>query len=141
MTLQRAAFVTEAQLSDEPHLPPLVESLAEITAELADPVLLALGLRAGTRLVAAVRLRPADNGVVELGRLCVAPDLQGQGLGSRLLRESEEALPEAREIRLFTGSLSAANLRLYERHGYRRTHIQPLGRHELVHLAKDLSLP
>jgi GNAT superfamily N-acetyltransferase len=43
-----------------------------------------------------------------------------------------------REIRLFTGAGSAANLRLYTRHGYRETHREPVGTLELVHLAKPL---
>ncbi|MGH3780647.1 MAG: GNAT family N-acetyltransferase [Pseudonocardiaceae bacterium] len=60
----------------------------ELAAELTDPQVLALGLREGARLVAAVRLRIEDE-AAELGRLVVAPDREGQGLGSRLLRLSD----------------------------------------------------
>ena len=41
LTLQRAAYVTEAQAHDDLNLPPLRQSLAEVAAELADPEVLA----------------------------------------------------------------------------------------------------
>jgi GNAT superfamily N-acetyltransferase len=138
LTLQRAAYVTEAQLHDDLTLPALHQSLEELAAELADPAVLALGVRDdGGRLLAAVRAR-VDGGVAHVGRLAVVPDRQGQGLGSGLLAAVEAALPaDVPELRLFTGERSAANLRLYARLGYRetgRTHL-PAG-YDLVHLAK-----
>ncbi|WP_088318793.1 GNAT family N-acetyltransferase [Kineosporia sp. R_H_3] len=139
LTLQRAAYVTEAQLHDDVRLPPLVQTLEQLRAELAGPAA-AWGLRRGPRLVAAVRLRDLGHGSVDLGRLMVAPDLQGQGLGSRLLLRSEALVPAGtREIHLFTGERSEANLRLYRRHGYVETHRTPAGGHDLVHLVKVLA--
>ncbi|WP_217631258.1 GNAT family N-acetyltransferase [Modestobacter sp. DSM 44400] len=53
---------------------------------------------------------------MEIGRLTVVPDRQGQGLGSQLLIAVEGRLPPTvRELRLFTGEHSEANLRLYAR--------------------------
>ncbi len=69
----------------------------------------------------------------------VVPDLQGQGIGTTLLRAAEEALPaEVTEIRLFTGSRSDPTIRLYERFGYVRQGETPAGTHDLVHLTKSL---
>ena len=64
-----------------------------------------------------------------IGRLAIAPDRQGEGLGSRLLEAVEERgrASGCREAELFTGSLSEANLRLYERLGYRETQRVPDG--------------
>ncbi len=96
LTLQRAAYVTEAQAHADLHLPPLQQTLAEVAAELADRQVLALGLRdASGRLVAAVRAHSAadDPQVAEIGRLTVVPDRQGQRLGTRLLAAVEEQLP------------------------------------------------
>jgi ribosomal protein S18 acetylase RimI-like enzyme len=72
-----------------------------------------------------VRAREAD-GTCHIGRLIVTPELQGRGIGTRLLRAIEARFPGARRFELFTGSRSAANLRLYERLGFRRCREQTL---------------
>ena len=137
LTLQRAAYVTEAQAHQDLAMPPLTQTLGQLRAELAEPAVTAWGIRAGGRLVASVRVRLTGSETAEVGRLVVAPDQQGQGLGSGLLRAAEDRLPPAvTAIRLFTGEHSHANLRLYERLGYRETGRTPAGGYELVHLAK-----
>jgi len=124
LTLQRAAFVQEAQIYGTPQLPPLTQTLAELEAELVDN----LGCVAvdGTRLVCAVRAR-RDGELLLVGRLTIAPDQQGRGIGTRLLAAVEErgAALGATEAELFTGSLSEANLRLYLREGYVETQRVP----------------
>jgi ribosomal protein S18 acetylase RimI-like enzyme len=141
LTLQRAAYVTEAQAHADLGLPPLVQSLDELAAELGDPAVTALGYRTGAgRLVAGVRVQLDwdDARVASIGRLTVAPDLQGQGLGTRLLAAAEAGLPpEVTELRLFTGEHSAGNLRLYARLGYIEDRREPTpAGYALVHLAK-----
>ncbi|MFZ2527615.1 MAG: GNAT family N-acetyltransferase [Rhodococcus sp. (in: high G+C Gram-positive bacteria)] len=140
LTLQRAAYVTEAQAHDDVNLPPLVQSLDEVVCELAQPDVRAFGLRDGSgRLVAAVRVHLSpDHRIAELGRLVVAPDLQGRGRGSRLLELVEQRLPgQVTDLRLFTGEHSLGNLRLYSRFGYRETHRTPTASgYALIHLAK-----
>jgi len=138
LTLQRAAYVAEAQAHDDPRLPPLTETLDEVRSALADPAVVVLGIRDGGRLVASVRLRAGADGRVALGRLCVAPDRQGRGLGTTLLRAGESVIGSATAVDLFTGELSTGNLRLYRREGYVETHRTPAGTHDLVHLTKRL---
>jgi ribosomal protein S18 acetylase RimI-like enzyme len=137
LTLQRAAYLTEAAAHNDFGLPPLTQTLAELADELADATVTALGIRDSGRLVGAVRVRRSGS-VVELGRLIVAPDRQGQGIGTRLLLHAETMHPEASEMRLFTGEHSTANLRLYTRHGYHETSRTPAGDYQLVHLVKTL---
>ena len=137
LTLQRAAYITEAAAHHDFELPPLTQTLADLEEELAHPDVVALGIRDNGRLLAAVRVCRAGS-VVELGRLTVVPDCQGQGLGTRLLHEAELVWTGAREIRLFTGENSAANIRLYQRHGYVEAGRTPVGDYSLVHLMKDL---
>lgn len=138
LTLQRAAYVPEAQHYRDPDLPPLTQTLDELTYELRSPQVIALGAWIDHRLVGAVRVR-REGAVGHLGRLVVVPDLQGHGIGSALLRACEDALPpEVTEIRLFTGSKSDPTIRLYERFGYVRQGETPAGTHDLVHLTKML---
>ncbi|WP_299952325.1 GNAT family N-acetyltransferase [uncultured Modestobacter sp.] len=135
LTLQRAAYVSEAQLYDDVRLPALTQTLGELTSELAASTCLAAW--SGRRLVGAIRTREVDD-VLHVGRLVVAPDLQGLGIGSRLLAAAEAGSP-CRLATLFTGSRSEANLRLYRRHGYvedRREELRP--GLEIVHLVKEL---
>jgi GNAT superfamily N-acetyltransferase len=135
LTLQRAAYVTEAQLYDDVGLPALVQTLDELIEEAGRSR--CLGAWSGPRLVGAVRGEERD-AVLHIGRLVVAPDLQGRGIGSRLLTAIEAATDLA-EATLFTGARSEANLRLYRRHGYaesRREQLHPGV--ELVHLTKSL---
>ncbi len=65
LTLQRAAYVTEAQLYDDVRLPALVQTTAGLVDELAAGTCLAAV--AGTRLVGAVRT-PERDGVLHVGR-------------------------------------------------------------------------
>lgn len=141
LTLQRAAYVTEAQAHGDLQLPPLRQSLAELRAELGRTDVVALGWRdASGRLLAAVRaaIDPDTGPVAEIGRLTVVPDRQGQRLGTRLLAALEQRLPaQSTELRLFTGERSEANLRLYRRLGWVETARLPTpAGYALVHMHK-----
>ncbi|WP_345803445.1 GNAT family N-acetyltransferase [Microbacterium sp. AZCO] len=120
LTLQRAAFVQEALIYGTPDMPPLTQSLDELEHELHDN--LGQVALAGPRMVGALRAR-LDDGLLLIGRISIAPDQQGKGIGSRLLAAVEERGrgAGATEAELFTGSLSEANLRLYTREGYAET--------------------
>jgi ribosomal protein S18 acetylase RimI-like enzyme len=135
LTLQRAAYVTEAQLYGDVSLPPLTETYDEVAAELSS--CLVLKAVRGHRIVGAGRARVAGS-ILHIGRLAVAPDMQGRGIGTLLLEALErQAPPNVDRYALFTGHLSTANIRLYERLGYTE-----VGREELkpgvvlVHLEK-----
>ncbi len=124
-TLQQAAYLVEGRRHDTFDIPPLVESLAEVRTSLSDGVVL-VARRAG-RLVGSVRGEAREGGDWYVGRLMVAPDLQGEGLGSTLLDRIETLAPDGtRRVVLVTGVLSEANVRFYRRRGYRvvgrRTH-------------------
>jgi GNAT superfamily N-acetyltransferase len=117
LTVQRAAYVTEAQRYGDPRLPPLTETLAEVEAAVATATVLVA--RDGGRLVGVVRGRLDGDGTCHVGRLAVAPDRQGGGVGGRLLDAIEAAhAGRAGRFELFTGAASDENVRLYERRGY-----------------------
>ncbi|GAA3588844.1 GNAT family N-acetyltransferase [Klugiella xanthotipulae] len=139
LTLQRAGFITEAQAHNDLSLPPLTQSLDELRAEIARADVLALGIREQGRLIGSVRVECAG-AVATLGRLVVAPDRQGAGLGTTLMRAVEEQLPEGTtEIRLYTGDRSVANIRLYTRLGYREWQRVDAGEYQMVHLRKAVT--
>ena len=134
-TVQRAAFIEEAHLYQTLDTPALTQTFEELKAELAtNSGCVAL---VGSRMVGSVTARSVGD-LLRIGRLAVVPDLQGRGIGTRLL-EAVEARSDAAEAELYTGALSVANLRLYQRVGYVETHRVTLPAVELVYLRKTLS--
>jgi GNAT superfamily N-acetyltransferase len=118
VTLQRAAFLRDAQLYHDPFLPSLTQTVGDIEAQLRDPRWRYLGAWHGHRLVGSVRSHRGV-GVTAISRLMCAPDQEGSGIGSALLDVAEdEARAHAPVVELSTGSKSAGNLVMYERRGY-----------------------
>ncbi len=141
LTVQRAAYVSEAQLYGDPYIPALIESLEQVRKVIEGAVVLK-ALDAG-RVIGAVRGQVSGTTCL-VGRLVVAPDHQGRGIGTALLTALHEAVPEAEAFDLFTGHLSEANLKLYRRLGYRETSRERMDDHlTLIHLRMrpDRSLP
>ena len=136
LTLQRAAYVTEARIYGDPELPALVQTLEDLRTELGSVT--ALKATAGHRIVGAVRAHVTGR-VLHVGRLTVAPDWQGRGIGSRLLAAVEDHHRGAADTAtLFTGHLSAGNLAMYARRGYTEDRSQQLRPGvELVYLTKS----
>jgi len=116
LTLQRACWVQEALDNDMLGIPALHETLDDVVAGLDEWTTL-VG-HAGDRLVASARAR-LDGTRWDIGRIMVAPDLQGRGLGRSLLAEIETLAPaEVTSYSLFTGARSTRNQRMYRRAGY-----------------------
>ena len=114
--LQRCCWVTEAIINDTLAIPALHEDLDTVREWVGSRYVGVV--RRGGRLVGAVRGHREGDGW-EIGRLMVAPDLVGRGLGRWLLAHAEaQAPPEVRRFDLFTGSRSERNLRMYRNAGY-----------------------
>jgi ribosomal protein S18 acetylase RimI-like enzyme len=123
LVLQRLAYQSEARLYNDWSLPPLTQTMDSLRSEFTNSIVLKATL--GERLVGSVRAR--QNGdVCVIGRLVVHPELQGQGIGSQLLRAIEARFSNVARFELFTGSKSEANIRLYQRHGYTITRTEKL---------------
>jgi tRNA (guanine37-N1)-methyltransferase len=122
--LQLACWVQEQHDNPGVRIPALHETLDEVRAWAArDTVLVA---RSAGRLVGAVR-GSLHGDSWEIGRLMVAPDAAGRGLGRSLLGRIEAAAPDgAATYALFTGAGSVRNQRIYRKAGYRlRGEIEP----------------
>jgi GNAT superfamily N-acetyltransferase len=137
LVLQRASWVTEAIANRTLDIPPLHEDLRDVEAWITT----AWVLRDGPRLIGGVRAS-LDGTTWRIGRLMVAPDRRGEGLGRRLLAHIETvAPPEASVLALFTGVGSVRNLAMYERAGYRVVRADAAVVHLEKVLAPDRSQP
>lgn len=124
-TLQRACWVSEQRSNPEVDIPALGEELGDVVQWAAEDTVIVV--RSGGRLVGAVRARAAGE-VWDIGRLMVAPDLQGRGLGRTLLERIEALAPETITVfELFTGAGSMRNQKMYRKAGYRQHGAGPAG--------------
>ena len=127
LTLRRAAFVTEAQTYDDPFIPPLTQTLDELRADLGAEGVITLGAWDGSRLVGSVRVE-LEGSKATLGRLAVAPDRQGEGIGTQMMLTVAPMLPdETEEIWVFTGRDSKQNLAMYQNQGYEHQFDETVG--------------
>lgn len=121
LTLQRACWVQEQMANPGVEVPALHETLADVQAWLKTWTTFVV--RVDGRLVGAVRgrrERGAEEDAWDIGRIMVAPDLQGVGLGRLLLEYIEQAAPpDIASYVLFTGANSERNQKIYKKAGYR----------------------
>jgi ribosomal protein S18 acetylase RimI-like enzyme len=123
LDLQKLAYQSEARLYNDWSLPALTQSLESLLDEFGNSIV--LKAIEADQIVGSVRAK-ASMGTCAIGRLIVHPGSQGKGIGSKMLADIESRFPEVSRYELFTGSKSEANIRLYQRHGYKITHTQPL---------------
>src|SRR5699024_1085351 len=143
-TLQRAAFVDEAQDFGDPFILSLTEGQDErVTEILTDEHTLALVAVNGHRIVGSVRARVVDSSAV-LTRLAVAPDLRRRGIARVLLERVEEALrvwrPHLTTLSLSAGSQDNGQLRQYRELGYTEASRERIAEHlVMVHMRRELT--
>ncbi|PTY05018.1 N-acetyltransferase [Opitutaceae bacterium EW11] len=136
LRIQKRAYLSEAAIYGAERIPPLSETIEAVKSDWERKTVLKATVLG--RLAGSVRLE-LEGALCRLGRFSVRPELQGRGIGSALLTASERVFPEARQIELFTGSRSEANLRLYASHGYVRVREEPLpGGVSIVYLRKTI---
>lgn len=115
LALQYLAYQSEAALFGNKDIPPLKETIEELTEEFNKGTILKL-VEDG-KIIGSVRAY-AKNGTAYIGKLMVHPDHRCKGYGTLLLNEIEKCFPDCR-FELFTSTRSEDNIRLYQKLGYR----------------------
>jgi len=116
LSLQYAAYQSEAQIHNDFTIQPLTQTLDEAVAEYRKCVVLKAVLH--SEIIGSVRAYEED-GTVYIAKLMVHPNHQGKGLGKQLLAAIEQKFPRKR-FELYTACKSDRNLHLYETAGYAR---------------------
>jgi len=115
LDLQYLAYQTEAVLNNDFSIPPLTQTIDDLRLEYETCIFLKAVCSKGN-IIGSVRAH-IDNDTAYIGRLIVCPEMQGQGIGTKLLLAIEQECQTAR-YELFTSDKSIRNLRLYEYLGY-----------------------
>jgi len=115
--LQYEAYQSEAILYNDFSIPPLTQTIDEIRKEYEKCIFLKAVNEKGN-IIGSVRAF-VDNDTAYIGKLIVRPEMQGRGIGTKLLLAIEQECLTTR-YELFTGDKSIKNLRLYEHLGYVR---------------------
>ena len=114
LDLQYLAYQSEAALFGNKDIPPLKETIEELTEEFNKGVI--LKLVEDDKIIGSVRAY-AKNGTAYIGKLMVHPDHRCKGYGTMLINEIEKCFPDCR-FELFTSTRSEDNIRLYQKLGY-----------------------
>lgn len=121
--LQQIAYQREAELYNDNKIPPLTETEEAILEKWPDLQLFVAethDLATGEKAIIGSIRGSARDGFCLVGRLCVHPAWERQGLGKSLIHTVEhEFAADVHTYELFTGGASEGNIRLYERLGYR----------------------
>jgi len=134
LELQSLAYQSEAKLYNDWSLPALTQTIESLHEEFKDSIILKATIK--NKIVGSVRAK-VENGVCKIGRLIVNPDYQGQGIGTALLNRIEKMQENINDFKLFTGSKSISNIRLYEKQGYAKSHTKSLSENvTLIFMAK-----
>ncbi len=116
LQLQYMAYQSEAALFGGKKIPPLTQTLEELTKEYEEGTVLKMSDEEGT-IIGSVRAKELD-GTVYIGKLMVSPEHRGKGYGTRLLLSIERMFSDKR-YELFTSTKSETNIKMYQRLGYR----------------------
>lgn len=116
LKLQYLAYQSEAKLLGNYDIPPLKQTIDDIRNEYENGIILKYISKENV-IIGSVRAY-FDKSTLYIGKLIVAPEFQGRGIGTKLLLFLEENYKVDR-YELFTSSMSQKNIMLYTKLGYK----------------------
>lgn len=116
LDLQYLAYQNEVELLNNSEIPSLKQTLQEIQQEYEKGVFFK-AVDDEDSIVGSIRAY-SENNILYISKLIVRPDLQRQGIGTKLLTEIEKIYSHSR-YELFTSSKSIESIKLYQRLGYK----------------------
>ncbi len=117
LSLQKIAYISEAEIYNDFTIPPLIQTLDEIKDEYKSKVF--IKAVAQNKIIGSVRARKIDSKTCYIGKLIVHPNYQNQGIGSKLMDEIEKYFKDCNGYELITGHNSQKNLHIYQKRGYK----------------------
>lgn len=116
LEIQKAAYLSEAELYHEIVIPPMTQTLKEVQEEYTNSTFYKLVDK--SNVIGSVRVHQSKD-TCYINKLCVLPNVQGQGYGGLIMNEVEKNATTCTRFELFTGHRSMKNLNFYIRLGYR----------------------
>ncbi|WP_341227207.1 GNAT family N-acetyltransferase [uncultured Arcticibacterium sp.] len=114
LTLQKLAYIQEAEIYNNYEITPLTQSIEELQADFKTNTFIKATFN--SKIIGSIK-GFEENGSVLVGKLIVHPDFQNKGLGSRLMLDIESRFPKANRFWLFTAyksePLFVSKARLY----------------------------
>ena len=115
LDLQYLAYQSEAKLLNDFTIPPLKQTYAEVEQEFAKGIFLKAVDKNG-KIIGSVRAWK-EGDTAYIGKLIVQPEMQSQGIGTKLVEAIEQEFSCTR-YEIFTSTKSVRTIRLYEHLGY-----------------------
>lgn len=120
LTLQKMAYVSEAELYGNFEIQPLKQTVADVEESIRKHHVLKYLFNG--QIIGSVKAHE-NGGTCFIGKLMVHPDFQNRGIGKKLVQEIEQLFAGYR-YELYTGSKSVKNISFYEKLDYKafKTH-------------------
>jgi len=133
LTLQKLAFISEAELYNDYNIEPLKQTIASIREDFQIHIF--LKAVCNNKIIGSVKGRETLE-YCWIGKLIVHPEFQNKGIGRRLMHEIEGLFPDTTQFQLYTGNRSQKNIHLYESLGYKKQGLMKDEKAPDVHLIK-----
>lgn len=124
LDVQKKAFLEVARFFHLKTLPPLEQTLEDVTREFDKGIILKAVM--DERIVGSVRAYQKGD-TCFIGKLVVGPEYQNKGIGKALMREIENHYrPVVKRYEIFTGMKDQRNRYVYDQLGYKPFKIEKL---------------